>query len=198
MNKKESKYFCTAAKMDTALIELLEKKDFEYITVKEVCEKAGVNRSTFYLHYENTVDLLNEATRYVLDNFLSYFGTEKEIFSFDPRANESNDLIFICPEYVIPYLTYIKDNQGVFKTALRHFGAMGFDTYYEKMFCHIFSPILERFGVSPDKRRYVMKFYLTGVTAIVMEWLENGCLDPIDKICGIIVDCTVGLYEKSK
>ena len=34
-----------------------------YITVKEICEKAGVNRSTFYLHYENTTDLLQETTR---------------------------------------------------------------------------------------------------------------------------------------
>ena len=69
MNKNESKYFNTAVKMDKALIELLEKKDFEYITIKEICEKAGVNRSTFYLHYENTVDLLREATQYIIDGF---------------------------------------------------------------------------------------------------------------------------------
>ena len=58
MNKKESKFFSTAARMDEALIEILEKKDFEFITVKEICNRAGVNRSTFYLHYENTYDLL--------------------------------------------------------------------------------------------------------------------------------------------
>ena len=52
LDRAKSKYFNTAARMDEALIELLEKKDFEYITVKEICEKAGVNRSTFYLHYE--------------------------------------------------------------------------------------------------------------------------------------------------
>lgn len=52
MNKSESKYFATAARMDEAFLELIEKKDFAYITVKEICEKAGVNRSTFYLHYE--------------------------------------------------------------------------------------------------------------------------------------------------
>ena len=34
MNKAESKYFNTAVKMDEALLELLEKKDFDYITVK--------------------------------------------------------------------------------------------------------------------------------------------------------------------
>lgn len=39
--------------MDEAFISLLEHKDFEYITVKDICSAAGVNRSTFYLHYEN-------------------------------------------------------------------------------------------------------------------------------------------------
>ena len=43
MNRSESKYFATAARMDEAFLELLEKKDFTYITVKEICEKAGVN-----------------------------------------------------------------------------------------------------------------------------------------------------------
>ena len=47
MNKFESKYQNTARLMDEALILLLEDKDFEYITVKEICRKAGVNRSTF-------------------------------------------------------------------------------------------------------------------------------------------------------
>ena len=77
MNKNESKYFNTAVKMDKALLELLEKKDFEYITIKEICALAEVNRSTFYLHYENTSDLLKETTQYITDSFLSYFSVEK-------------------------------------------------------------------------------------------------------------------------
>ena len=59
MNKSESKYFATAVRMDEAFLRLLEKKDFAYITVKELCETAGVNRSTFYLHYETIADLLS-------------------------------------------------------------------------------------------------------------------------------------------
>ena len=39
MNKSESKYFSTALLMDEALIDLLETKDPEYITVKEICKK---------------------------------------------------------------------------------------------------------------------------------------------------------------
>ena len=47
MNKSESKYFNTALRMDEALIALLEEKDLEYITVKEICHLSGLNRSTF-------------------------------------------------------------------------------------------------------------------------------------------------------
>ncbi len=47
MNKSESKYFNTAAKMNRALISLLKNKSFEYISVSEICKAAGVNRSTF-------------------------------------------------------------------------------------------------------------------------------------------------------
>lgn len=57
MNKNESKYYNTALLMDEALIQLLEKKEFEYISIKEICEKAGVNRSTFYLHYDRMICL---------------------------------------------------------------------------------------------------------------------------------------------
>ena len=76
MNKSESKYFNTAKKMDKALITLLEEKSFGYITVSEICKKAGVNRSTFYLHYENTVDLLNETLRVLMDDFSAYFNID--------------------------------------------------------------------------------------------------------------------------
>ena len=58
MNRQESKYLATASLMDEALLLLLEQKDFDRITVKELCQKAGVNRTTFYLHYENMGDLL--------------------------------------------------------------------------------------------------------------------------------------------
>ena len=47
MNKSESKYFHTAERMDEALLSLLLEKDFEYITVKDVCARAGANRSPF-------------------------------------------------------------------------------------------------------------------------------------------------------
>ena len=66
LNKHESKYFNTARCMNEALIHLLETKEYEYITIKEICEKAGVNRSTFYLHYVSMNDLLNASILIIL------------------------------------------------------------------------------------------------------------------------------------
>ncbi len=191
MNRNQSKYFNTAIRMDKALIELLEKKDFEYITIKEICEKAEVNRSTFYLHYENTSDLLAETTSYITDSFLSYFTSDTKSLCFDFDSSELRDLLFITPEYIVPYLTYIKENRRVFKTALKHIGSMNFNGVYDRMFKYIFNPILARFSFPENERKYIMKFYLTGVTALVNEWLNNDCRDSIEMISNVIVKCII-------
>ena len=94
MNKSESKYFNTAQLMDEALIALLKKKDFEFITVKEICEKAGVNRSTFYLHYENLGDLLAETTEMINKRFQEGY---KKTF-IDVRMGSVDDVFLITPE----------------------------------------------------------------------------------------------------
>ena len=192
MNKNESKYFNTAARMDDALIALLEKKEFEYITIKEICDTAGVNRSTFYLHYDNALDLLKEASKRILDSFLSYFSLDTKNITYRFESCELSELMFITPEYIAPYLTFVKDNQRIFKTTLRQFGTMGMDKVYDRMFNHIFSPILSRFHFPEKEKAYVMKFYLSGITAIVMEWVNKNCLDDIDTIIKIITNCVIG------
>ena len=78
MNKSESKYFNTALRLDEALIALLENKDLQYITVTETCHKAGVNRPTFYLHYETIADLVNDTLEMINRRFLSYFPQQEE------------------------------------------------------------------------------------------------------------------------
>ena len=175
MNKNESKYFNTAIKMDEALIKLLEKKDFEFISIKEICDTAGVNRSTFYLHYNHPLDLLKETTKHILDRFLNYFSVDTKSIRFRFDECELNDLLFITPEYITPYLTFVKDNQRLFKTTLKQFGTIGMGGVYDRMFNHIFSPILSRFHFPEKEKSYVMKFYLSGITAVVMEWVDNGC-----------------------
>ena len=192
MNKNERKYFNTAIKMDEALISLLDKKDFEYITIKEICDTAEVNRSTFYLHYENTSDLLKETTRYIIDKHFAYYKIDKAHISLQFETCKREELLFITDEYLVPYLKFIKDNQRLFKVSIKHFNSLSMDSVYGRMFEYIFNPILERFHVPEKERSYMMKFYLTGVYAIVMEWLDKNCSDDIETIIEVITDCVMG------
>jgi len=193
LNKSESKYFNTAVKMDKALISLLEHKTFEYITVSEICKKAGVNRSTFYLHYENTADLLAETTRYLFDNFLSYFSVDSKYIATKLFECELAELNFITEKYLHPYLLYFKENKRVLLTAISHANTFGFESVYEKMFQNIFDVILERFHYPVDYRKYVMKFYLNGINSIVIEWLKDDCEKSIEEVSKIIEECIFGL-----
>lgn len=192
MNKNESKYFNTAIKMDEALITLLEKKDFEYITIKEICDAAGVNRSTFYLHYENTSDLLKETTRYIIDKHLEYYEIDKKRISLQFGTCKREELLFITDEYLLPYLTFIKDNRRLLNVSIKHFNSLNMNEVYGRMFEHVFNPILERFNIPEGERAYVMKFYLTGIFAIIMQWLDKNCSDDMATVIKVITDCVMG------
>lgn len=119
MNRSESKYFNTAACMDEALLALLEKKDFAYITVKEVCQKAGVNRSTFYLHYESMADLLAESIEYLKKQFLTYFAPNSVNILQRIHDCPLDELFLITPEYLAPYLRYIQEHRAAISNGRR-------------------------------------------------------------------------------
>ncbi len=52
------------------------------------------------------------------------------------------------------------------------------DEAYLALNRHIFTPILERFHVPPEDRAYMMSFYISGLIAVINEWLKNDCKDP--------------------
>ena len=189
MNKSESKYFNTALSMDNALIALLEVKDLEYITVKEICEKAGVNRSTFYLHYETIADLVNEALESVDTRFLSCFPQDTKDIWDKINENALNELILITQDYLKPYLQFISDNRKVYRAAFRNPNNMQANIRYENLKKYILEPILKKFGV-PDKfQQYYIAYYIEGIAAIIKEWLNHDCSDPVEAIAAVIEEC---------
>lgn len=191
MNKAESKYFHTAVRMDEALIALLEKKDLEYITVKEICEQAGVNRSTFYLHYETIADLVNETAELINERFLSYFSkSEKGNNLFQEISGQMpKDLVLVTKEYLLPYLQFIKDNKRIYRAAFRNPSAMLADARYRDLQKYILLPILTKFGVPVKHQQYYIAYYIEGVTAIIKTWLKQDCADEVDMIAEIIEAC---------
>lgn len=189
MNKSESKYFATAARMDVAFLTLLEKKDFAYITVKEICEAAGVNRSTFYLHYETMADLLSESVSHMNEQFLTYMKKDSQTFVTKLRDCPLDELYLITPEYLTPYLSYIEQHKRLFRTATENAAVLGMDKSYDRMFRHVFTPILDRYGIPQQDRRYIMAFYIQGLMAIISEWLRNDCADSIAYVVDMIQRC---------
>lgn len=197
MNKSESKYFATAAKMDEAFLALLEKKDFAYITVKEICAAAGVNRSTFYLHYETIGDLLAESMEHMNRQFLDYMAHDSEAFMAKLHTCPMEELYLLTPEYLTPYLNYIKEHRRLFRTATENAAVLGLNSSYNRMFRHVFTPILERHGVPQQDRAYLMAFYIQGLMAILTEWLKGDCADSIEHILAIIRRCIMRPQENS-
>ena len=189
MNKSESKYFNTALRMDEALLALLEEKDLEYITVKEICHQAGVNRSTFYLHYETISDLVNETMEMINRRFLSYFPQQKEEILGNLGSREPEDLILVTREYLLPYLRFIRENKKVYRAAFRNPVSVQAYTRYGELKQHILGPILERFEIPAAHRPYYMAYYIEGIAAIVKEWLRQDCADKVEMIADIIEAC---------
>lgn len=189
MNRSESKYFATAARMDEAFLELIEKKDFAYITVKEICEKAGVNRSTFYLHYETVADLLKESAQHIIDGFVASMPYDTADFLERLEDRPLDELYLITPEYLTPYLNYIKENRRIFRTTVEHASTLTMEDAYAELNRHVFAPILDRFGVPTADRKYMMQFYISGLIAIITEWLKNDCKDSTDRIISVMRKC---------
>lgn len=183
MNKSESKYQNTAILMDEALLLLLEKKEFEFITVKEICEKAGVNRSTFYLHYENVGDLLRETVELIGRRFYGSF--EKK--SYDAASSSPEQSFFITPDHLIPYLQFVRENRRIFSLIHRKPELFNVNRTAEKMYREVFSPILDKFGVKESEKPYVFAFYTEGTLAIVMKWVERECREEIADIASTIM-----------
>lgn len=189
MNKSESRYFATAARMDEAFLALIEKKDFAYITVKEICEHAGVNRSTFYLHYETVADLLAESAQYVIDQFVRSMPYDTKEFLEKLGERPLDELFLITPEYLMPYLTYIKEHRRIFRTTVEHAAELRMTDAYGGLNQYVFTPILNRFRVPPADQGYIMAFYISGLMAILKCWLRDDCRDSMEHIIALMQQC---------
>lgn len=189
MNRSESKYFATDVRMDKAFLELLEKKEFSYITVKEICEKAGVNRSTFYLHYETVDDLLTESAQYIINQFVESMPCDTVEFLEKLSDCPLEELYLVTPEYLTPYLNFIKEHRHLFRVSLEHASVLKMENAYGDLNRHVLMPILDRFLVPSEDRKYMMSFYINGLMAIVDEWLKGDCEDSVDRIICVMRSC---------
>ena len=189
MKNNDSKYFYTASLMNQALLSLLEKKDIEFITVTEITKKAGVNRSTFYLHYDNVDDLLEETIENLTREFEESFGN----IAFFEIASQ-NDAFLITEEYLIPYLKFCQENKRVFKLVHKKPGLFRAKKVYQQMYDKILYPAISQFINDENQKVYMLEYFTGGVVAIINKWIELDCVTDIKILTKIITNC-IG-YQK--
>ncbi len=186
MNKNESKYFNTALLMNESLLQLIDKKEYQFITVKDICEKAGVNRSTFYLHYEKIDDLLTECLENKNKEFQSSFDITGKEFVESITNQDKESLILIKDDYLIPYLTFTKNNKILFKLSYTHSTELKSKEKYDSLVKYILFPILDRFMIDDFKKKYYISYYINGISSIVRTWVEDDCKEDINVIANLI------------
>ena len=99
MNKKNNKQFQgSAVRMERAMLELMNCFPFEKITVKTICDRAGVNRSTFYAHYTDIYDMIEQ-----MENNL-----RKELMERYPVPGSVKPL---SVESFLPFLIFIREHK---------------------------------------------------------------------------------------
>ena len=131
------------------------------------------------------------------EQFLAYMKKDSETFVAKLRDCPLDELYLITPEYLTPYLGYIEKHKRLFRTVTENAAVLGMDKSYDRMFHHVFTPILDRYGISQQDRRYIMAFYIHGLMAIISEWLRNDCADSITYVVDMIQGCVKRRREES-
>ena len=190
MIEKESKYCYAAQLMNQALLDLLEKKEIEFISVTEIAKKAGVNRSTFYLHYENVYELLEETIENTNKKFLQSFKNCEK-----PDVTSRLGAFLVTEEFLVPYLKFCRENKRLFKLAHKRPTVFGNKKAYQNMYEKVFYPAVSQFIKEENARVYVLEFFTQGVVGIINKWVEDDCKTEIEELVKVIESC-IG-YKKN-
>ncbi len=155
-------------KIRDGLIVLLRTTPLSEVTVSALCKQAGVNRSTFYVHYNNVMDCFEEITDEILDRMT-------HIFSVMSEKTVDN--------YVNVYFNTARENYEVFRaihTTDIHNPMIGrmVNLFNEYLHYHLYIP------KDTGNLRYSYLFY--GFYGMAATWLQNGCKETNEELISIL------------
>ncbi|MDI9463224.1 MAG: TetR/AcrR family transcriptional regulator C-terminal domain-containing protein [Bacillota bacterium] len=173
--------------LEESLITLMEKKDISKITIKEICEKADINRSTFYAHYRDQYDLL----RKIENKFLAAIQAYLE--NFDKKYTE--DIVLITEKI----FQYIRKNARICRLLLSERGDFTFQKKIMKLvYDLIISEITGNNKITKEDAEYVYSFTVSGCVGFVQKWLDDGMKKSPRYMAETIVNLILGLINLLK
>lgn len=162
--------------IERSFLEFMQQKPITQITVKELCQKADINRSTFYSHYEDLSALLND----IQDRIIS--DAEEMLDAYD-YTQDSEALAMTTR-----LMTYLAENQRNSQTLFSNHG----DTEFQrKLITMAHRHLLQSFSSDPTIRKdlhvaYISTYVTQGSIAMIQHWLREGMQESPEEIATII------------
>ena len=162
MNVKDNQRTRLSKKMfRNAVLALLEEKGgIEKISVRELCERAQLNRSTFYAHYSEPREVLAEAEEEILQETAVHI---KKIGAQKTGGGK---------EYVSSFLRYVRENDRVFRVLL----VTAADPAFKNRFVQIaLLSLFEHMQLKMDaeKQQYIYSYLLSGSFGVITQWIRS-------------------------
>jgi hypothetical protein len=164
-----------------AFLELLESIEFSKITIENLTKKAFINRNTFYLHYTDKFDLINQLENEVLDGLKDILKTIPVEVLKVKGLNDDRLISIIHQIY-----QYIKENDRFFILMMSDNGDPAFLLKFgDTIKSVILSKTLE--GQMKIPQRYLFAIIPNIITGIIREWLNSGLKESPDELADMIV-----------
>ena len=180
MNKKNNtRYKNTEKTIENNFLALLEVKDIRHITIKELCKISKINRSTFYAHYQDIYDLLDQ-----IEEKLS----KKLIRKFEENYHVNSDRK--PKNYIKIFLEFVGENKIFYKNFVNSQQNFPIKKGFDELLNKFAIPYFHGLGInSEDEIIYRFVFMQAGFTMVLKRWLNDNCKDSPEKITDIILSC---------
>lgn len=162
----------TEMRVEAVFLSLLSKKHISKITVREVCEGAGITRTSFYSHYEDVYDLLHKIEHKVTVQMVPFL-TDKDTQQVHITRDSFVKIFRFIGENRIFYQYYFQNTNEEITFTLNHI------RHFPKEYGE------NKETLSPQ-RQYRIAFFMGGLNAIIRQWLERDCADTPEEMVTIL------------
>ncbi len=174
--KQDRKTRYTRMVLQDSLIELMKEKPISKITIKQLCENADINRTTFYSHYTDQYNLLRD----IEDETLSWL---KEAVTTLIGKTEKDEMMRLLEGI----LQYLADNSKHLQVLMSEQGDIAFQ---KQLFTLIYQECLISPSTVPNidfesKEDYFI-FVVNGSVGLIQHWLKNGLNKPVKEMAEVI------------
>ena len=163
-----------------AFTQLLNSKPIQAISVKELCEKAGINRGTFYAHYRDIYDLMEQIEAEMTEDFQAALQPLLDATGPDLTPLKITTGIFQC----------LKDNADICTVTLGPYGDKAFARRLinlgQERCLESYTSFLA--GVSRKQLEYFYAFICAGSMGLLEKWLSEGMQQSVEEIARMTED----------